>query len=250
LLRNCCWRFAAEISPGGRVFLGYVGCSYDSPDFQQPASSNFRLCIPGIVQRRSRWRLRFRLWRRQRHHFPSTDRNSAQSHRPTFDSNAYCNHRGDHFDSRYRRGRQRLPQFQRVQSPTSTGSPVISTLLARQVSVPAGNYTQMAITFSRAARHLLHSGNPPASPAALPAPCSRSPGAAGTATISTSFSIAANQQSGIAPERKYRKRAHAERPKPSPPSISAPRTSSAQPPCRHLQQQPILLPVNFPTWTM
>ncbi len=72
-----------------------------------------------------------------------------------------------------------------------------STLLARQVSVPAGNYTQMAITFSAPRVTYCTQANPGV-PGCAAGTLQSITGAAGTATISTSFSIAANQQSGIA----------------------------------------------------
>jgi hypothetical protein len=72
-----------------------------------------------------------------------------------------------------------------------------STLLAAQVSVPAGNYTQMAITFSAPRVTFCTQANPGV-PGCAAGTLQSISGAAGTATISTNFSIAANQQSGIA----------------------------------------------------
>jgi hypothetical protein len=72
-----------------------------------------------------------------------------------------------------------------------------STLLAAQVSVPAGNYTQMAITFSAPRVTFCTQANPGV-PGCAAGTLQSMTGAAGTATISTNFSVAANQQSGIA----------------------------------------------------
>jgi hypothetical protein len=72
-----------------------------------------------------------------------------------------------------------------------------STLLAAQVSVPAGNYTQMAITFSGPRVTFCTQANPGV-PGCAAGTLQSITGAAATATISTNFSIAANQQSGIA----------------------------------------------------
>jgi hypothetical protein len=72
-----------------------------------------------------------------------------------------------------------------------------STLLAAQVSVPAGNYTHMAITFSAPRVAFCTQANPGV-PGCAAGTLQSMTGAAGTATISTNFSIAANQQSGIA----------------------------------------------------
>ena len=72
-----------------------------------------------------------------------------------------------------------------------------STLLAAQVSVPAGNYTQMAITFSAPRVTFCTQANPGV-PGCAAGTLQSVTGAAATATISTNFSIAANQQSGIA----------------------------------------------------
>ncbi len=72
-----------------------------------------------------------------------------------------------------------------------------STLLAAQVSVPAGNYTQVTVTFSAPRITVCTQANPGV-PGCTPGTLQSVTGAAGTATISTNFSIAANQQSGIA----------------------------------------------------
>jgi len=72
-----------------------------------------------------------------------------------------------------------------------------STLLAAQVSVPAGNYTQMAITFSAPRVTFCTQANPGV-PGCAAGTLQSITGAAGTATISTNISIAANEQSGIA----------------------------------------------------
>jgi len=72
-----------------------------------------------------------------------------------------------------------------------------STVLAAQVSVPAGNYTQVMITFSAPRVTFCTQANPGV-PGCAAGTLQSVTGAAGTATISTSLSIAANQQSGIA----------------------------------------------------
>jgi hypothetical protein len=72
-----------------------------------------------------------------------------------------------------------------------------STLLAAQVSVPAGNYTRVVITFSAPRVTFCIQANPGV-PGCAAGTLQSITGAAGTATISSNFSIAANQQSGIA----------------------------------------------------
>jgi hypothetical protein len=82
-----------------------------------------------------------------------------------------------------------IAEFNRVTSD--------STLLAAQVSVPAGSYTQVAITFT-APRVTFCTQPNPGVPGCAAGTLTSSTGAAGSATISTNFSTAANQQSGIA----------------------------------------------------
>jgi hypothetical protein len=82
-----------------------------------------------------------------------------------------------------------IAEFNRVTSD--------STLLAAQVSVPAGSYTQMVVTFTAPRVTFCTQANSGV-PGCAAGTLKSITGSAGSATISTNFSPAANQQSGIA----------------------------------------------------
>ena len=82
-----------------------------------------------------------------------------------------------------------IAEFNRVTSD--------STLLAAQVSVPAGSYTQMVVTFTAPRVTFCTQANPGV-PGCAAGTLKSITGSAGSATISSNFSPAANQQSGIA----------------------------------------------------
>jgi hypothetical protein len=82
-----------------------------------------------------------------------------------------------------------IAEFNRVTSD--------STPLATKVSVPAGNYTQMTVTFS-APRVTFCTETTPGIPGCAPGTLGSVSGAAGTATISTNLSVTDSLESGVA----------------------------------------------------
>ncbi len=82
-----------------------------------------------------------------------------------------------------------IAEFNRVTSD--------STPLATKVSVPAGNYTQMTVTFS-APRITFCTQTTPGTPGCAPGTLGSVSGAAGTATISTNLSVTGSMESGVA----------------------------------------------------
>jgi hypothetical protein len=123
-----------------------------------------------------------------------------------------------------------------------------STLLAAAVSVPAGTYTQMAVTFSAPRVTFCTQANPGV-PGCAAGTLRSISGTPGTATISTNLSVSDSLETGVVLNVNLANTLTLSGQTISAVNLGATNvfTASALP---HPQQKPILLLVNLRMWTM